>query len=482
MEEKATSPDPAARSVAVESPASFVTGKLLGYAGLIFLSIAAAVTFLLVPEKFQAPMVVVFPAIAFGIWVLRNPWVGIYIFYLYNLLRPYDFIPALRPLRLAMVLEILTLASWVIYLIRTKTAIKWSAFNWAFLGFLAVMAVGVFLAANNKIAYDAFEAMAIVFVMFLIATNVVDSLDRLNKLVWLVLLINLYFAIYGIINRELLHVVVRGEAASGRVGSGYIADENDFALALVVWIPFAFFIFQYVKKMFLKLVSIFILLVFLWGVVSSMSRGGWVALMLALFYCIMNSPNKARSFALGIILVLGFVAVAPSYYWKEMGTIGDTEEGTASERIRSWEAAVRMYVDYPVIGVGPANGGIHFPRYIRGVPNPDRYWGRAFHGTLPQILAEMGTLGMACYLFMIVFVVKRLQRLKQKLPDTEDAARVGYLANSLIGGLIAYFAGATFLSTIFYPQLWMLYTLALILVYIVRETPIHAPAATDRAL
>ncbi|MEW6050255.1 MAG: O-antigen ligase family protein [Candidatus Zixiibacteriota bacterium] len=466
----------AGRPHGIESAAPIITGKVIGYAALILLSVAAAVTFLLLPGKFQPVMLFVFPAIVIGIWVLKNPWVGIYLFYLYNLLRPYDFIPALQPLRLAMVLEILTLISWVIYIIRSKTSIKWSIFNWGYLGFLGVMALGVAMAANNRMAYDTLEAMLITFIMFLIATNVVDSLDRLNKLVWLVLLINLYFAVQGTINREVLHVVVRGEAASGRVGSGYIADENDFALALVVWVPFAFFMFQYFRSIKLKLISVFILLVFLWGVVSSMSRGGMVALMAALLYCLLNSPNKARSLAMAFVVVLGFAAVAPGYYWHEMASMTQTEEGTAEERLLSWQAAGRMYLDYPVIGVGPGNGGIHFPRYIRGVSNPDRYWGRAFHGTLPQVLAEVGTVGFLFYAFMVVYAVKQLRRIKRKLPDTADSERVGFMANSLIGGLIAYFAGATFLSTIYYPHLWILYTFIMILLHVSSQRTLLEPS------
>ncbi len=468
----------AVRSHSVESTRTIITPRVLGFAGLILLSILAAVGFLLMPEKLQPTLLFVFPAAFIGIWILVNPWVGVYLFYLYDILRPYDIIPALGPLRLNMVIEIVTLISFVIYLVRTKTPLKWHRLNWYYLGFLAVIALNVYLAYNNFYAYNTFEGMAVTFIMFIIATNIVDSMNRLSKLVWTILLIHLYFAINGILNFEVFHTFVNNQMTSGKVGTGFIGDENDFALALVTWVPFAFFLFVHFRGYVLKGISLLLLGSFNWGVISSQSRGGWVAIVAAVLFCIVNSRRKMLALALTAMAVFGFLMVAPPQYYAKLKTTTQVEEGTADERIRSWKAGFEMFLDHPIVGVGGGNSGIYLPQYITGVPDPARFWGRALHGTIPQVASENGTLGLICYFGMVIVAVRQLLKLRKTKDDSPESLKISYTANSLLGGFLAYFIGSTFLSTAYYPELWILILFTMILTHV---TATQKTSATTQA-
>jgi putative inorganic carbon (HCO3(-)) transporter len=443
-----------------------ITPRTIGITSLIVVSILAAVGFLLMPEKLQPTLLFVFPALFVGIWILVNPWVGVYLFYLYNILRPYDIIPALGPLRLNMVIEIVTLVSFIIFLIRTKTPLKWHRLNWYYLGFIAVMGLNVYLAANNFYAYTTFEGMIVTFIMFVIATNIVDSMNRLTKLVWTILLIHLYFAINGILNFEVFHTYVNNQMTSGKVGTGFIGDENDFALALVTWVPFAFFLFVHFRGFFLKGMSLLLLGSFTWGVVSSQSRGGWVAIVTAMLFSIINSRRKMLALGLTALAVIGFIMVAPPQYYDKLKTTTQVEEGTADERIRSWKAGFAMYLDHPIVGVGGGNSGLYLPQYITGVADPSRFWGRALHGTIPQLASENGTLGLIAYFGMVIIAVRQLLRLRRATDESPESLKISYFANSLLGGLLAYFVGATFLSTAYYPELWLLVLFTVILAHV----------------
>ncbi|HVP06615.1 MAG TPA: O-antigen ligase family protein [Candidatus Acidoferrum sp.] len=460
---------------------AIITPKTIGVISLILLSIVAAVGFLLTPEKFQPTLLFVFPAVFVGIWILVNPWVGVYLFYLYAVLRPYDIIPALLPLRLAMVIEIVTLTSFTIYTVRTKAALRWHQLNWYYLGFLGVLAVNVYLALNNFFAYNAFEDMLVTFIMFVIATNVVNSLNRLTKLIWTILLIHLYFAISGILNFEVFHTYVNNQMTSGKVGSGFIGDENDFALALVTWVPFAFFLFVTFRSAIRKGISLLLLGAFTWGIVSSQSRGGWVAIVVAMLFCIVNSKRKLLALGLTTLAVIGFLMVAPPQYYAKLKTTTQVEEGTADERIRSWKAGFAMFLDHPVTGVGGGNSGIYLPQYITGVADPARFWGRALHGTLPQVLAENGTIGFLCYAGIVVIAVRQLLRIRRTAGKSSEPVKVSYIANSLLGGILAYFVGATFISTAYYPELWLLILLTVILSHIVSNESSSVPATEDQS-
>jgi probable O-glycosylation ligase (exosortase A-associated) len=467
----------------IEAPRMLVTPRVIGIVSLIFVSIIAAVGFLLVPEKLQPTLLFVFPALFVGIWILVNPWVGVYLFYLYDILRPYDIIPALGPLRLNMVIEIVTLASFVIYLIRTKTPLKWHRLNWYYLGFLGVLAVDVYLAANNYFAYNTFQGMIVTFIMFVIATSIVDSMNRLSKLVWTVLFIHLYFAINGILNFEVFHTYVNNQMTSGKVGTGFIGDENDFALALVTWVPFAFFLFVNFRSFILKGISLLLLGSFTWGVVSSQSRGGWVAIVIAMLFCILNARRKMLALGLTALAVIGFLMVAPPQYYAKLKTTTEVDQGTADERIRSWIAGFEIYADHPIVGVGGGNSGLYLPQYITGVSNPDRFWGRALHGTIPQVASETGTLGLIFYFAVVVAAARQLLRIRRSADKSPGGIKIQYYANSLLGGLLAYFVAATFLSTAYYPELWILVLFTMILTHITasertKTVPVVAVAKT----
>jgi probable O-glycosylation ligase (exosortase A-associated) len=296
--------------------------------------------------------------------------------------------------------------------------------------------------------------MAVYFMIYLIATNIVDSLKRLNKLIWLLFLVHFYFAIKGILG-------------GGMAGGAFMGDENDFALAMNMMIPFAFFMFIGAKNKARKIGILLILITLTLAVISSMSRGGWVGLIVTVIFCVIKSKKVFVGMLVTLILTAVVISFAPRKYWAEVRTITDTREATAASRIDFWMAALRMYVDYPITGVGANNGGIRMPEYYIGYRDSATQWGRAFHGTLPQILAELGSLGIICYLLMIFYAIKYLQiisRRKSQNPDDNAAD----LANAIMVSIISYLTTATFLSTPYYPQLWTLYTLTMILVTVTK--------------
>ncbi len=436
--------------------------------GLVALSVILGLVVPFLPELLQLTLVALVPAVVGFILILRNPYLGVYFFFFYSVLRPYDFLPFLRPLRLTMIIEILTLLSWVVSLIISRNRIKWSWLHTTFLAFLAVIGVTVITAWNNYYAYETTQAMAVYFIMFLIASNVVNSVDRVKQLIWLILVIHAYFALKGIMTfvSGQHFIPTTGQYTSGAVGGGFIGDENDFALAINMMIPFTFFGFFYLKGK-AKFFSGILLVTYVLAVISSFSRGGWVGLAAILAYGIINI--RRRFAVVGLVLILGATALlfAPSQYWEEIGSVTDTSESTASARLRFWDAGVRMFLDNPVIGVGAANGGIHMPAYIRGISDANTQWGRAFHGTWIQVLAELGILGFTVYIIMIVLVFKWLYRVRQlKIPPDGDNTQE-YLSKSMIGSLIGYFTCASFLSTAYYPQLWTMYMLAIAFIFCV---------------
>ncbi len=381
---------------------------------LIALSLLLGAVLAFLPKMFQFALLGAVPAAFVCILILRNPYTGVFLIFLYNFLRPYDFLPALIPLRLSMILEIITLLSLVIHLTQTKKKPLWGFFSHLYLGYLGVILIGVFIAANNYYAYQVFEAMLVIFIIYLLGINLINTQKRLYQITWLLLLVHLYFAIKGTLTFiSGSHLDTMGRATSGQVGSGFIGDENDFALTMIIFMPFAYYGVLYFKNK-LKLFFAFMLFWFILAIVSSFSRGGLVGLGCLTIYSVLTSRKKIRSLGIALALAGAIVAFAPSDYWQEALSIGQISEGTAATRIRYWKAGIKMLIDHPLVGVGAENGGVHMPAYISGVENPNVHWGRAFHGTIPQILAETGGLGFGLFAAMMISALWLLRREKKR--------------------------------------------------------------------
>ncbi|RME23308.1 MAG: hypothetical protein D6800_10020 [Candidatus Zixiibacteriota bacterium] len=299
--------------------------------------------------------------------------------------------------------------------------------------------------------------------MSLAVTNVYERREQLDKFIWMLILVNVYFALKGIENYLLGIHQLSWQRTTGEVGGGYIGDENDFAMAMTITIAFAFFLFMKSRVWWQQIFLSGCILLYVIAIVFSWSRGGFVAMGAVVVYCIWFSGRRLISFA-GLVLAAGlFLALVPSSYTKEMETITNTQEGTAQARIEFWKAAFRMYADHPVIGVGAHNGGVHMPNYINS-NNPATSWGRAFHGLIPEVAADLGTFGLLFYALMTFWAFRALNRIRKRNIDSEPQRQLHYLALCLTGGYIGYFAASMFLSTAYYPQFWTLFAVTTSLV------------------
>jgi probable O-glycosylation ligase (exosortase A-associated) len=422
----------------------------------------AGCVMLVVPDKIQLTMIGVPLALIIALLILRNPLVGIYAFFLYSILQPQYFIRALEPLKITLMIEVLTLISWVLSLIMNRRSPKWSPFHTWFTIFVGVIGATVFTAANNYYALMSFQAMVVAYVMFVIAADIVDTPKRLRALIWMMLLIHAFFAVRGILT--FLSGTSQGYMGptSGVVGSMF-ADENEFAMAINMMIPFCLFGLFWLKG-FGRTVSGIMLIIFVMAVVASFSRGGLVGLIAVVLFVISISRRKVLTLGIAILMAAVMLVFAPSSYWQKAGTTTEVHAGTANERVMYWLAGFRMFAANPVIGVGADNGKVQMLKFYQGRVDPNTTYGRTFHGTWPQVLAELGLAGGVPYFLMMMFAFRYLWRVRKESLDGTDPVSL-YLSSSLIGSLIAYVGCATFLSTAYYPYLWTTYTLIMILVF-----------------
>ncbi len=389
----------------------------------------------------------------------RNPFLGVLLIYFLEYFRPQDLLPAIAPLRLPAMFTGLVFFAMVVRVIRSpERKIVWPAQSWMYMGLLFVMGISVIIAKNNYWAFWHFWIVLFLVILFFSTINLVESPNQLRKLLLLLVFVHVWLCVRGI--RGYLHGNIWG--TTGVVGSGFLGDENDFALALVVIFPYAFFAMTALRRWGAKWLAFLTSLLILVTIVLTMSRGGFVGIAATLFFCWYRGKRKLLTGSIMLLLIASVAFIAPSRYFEEIRSIQQTDEGTAHKRREYWLAGFRMFAEYPLIGVGPGNSNLRMPQYV-DLDNPATQWGKAMHGTIPLIAAEMGILGLAIYttLFVQSFLeIRRMRRIRVR--DSDVRRLLDYFGNALFASILGFVVTATFLSALYYPHMYVLTALCVV--------------------
>lgn len=166
-----------------------------------------------------------------------------------------------------------------------------------------------------------------------------------------------------------------------------------------------------------------------------------------------------KKVALVTVMGLALVVLTPEHYQNRFRTLWNPQmthetagldNSTAQERLKLWDAALRMSKDHPFVGIGPGNYAHFLKTYLPGTGRLDS------HNSYLQMLAETGWPGLALYVLLFALILAVLNRIRNSDPHgwRGNFARwaqltiVAYLAlgffKSRTDLVLAYiFAGAT---------------------------------------
>lgn len=308
--------------------------------------------------------------------------------------------------------------------------------------FIILTALYVPFAHNNYFAYRTTEIM-ILFLPFILSTIIcVNSITRLKSIVLVCVCLMIYLALYS--------------ALHGGTGTGnYFQDENDISLFINMWIPFCFFLFMAENKQITKLIYGIGLLTGIVSVIVTFSRGGFIGLLCITFTSWVYSSKKLLS-----LLIIGLLGVmifffASDAYWARISTLTHTDEGTAFERIETWKAGWRMFLDNP-LGVGGHNFEARFPDY-QSDNFKKNMWGRAAHSLWLTLVPELGIVGIFIYFTLLFYNLRDIFDLRKLRAENDpDLKYIRYLSCAFIASLAGFFSSGTFLSVLYYPHYWYL--------------------------
>jgi O-antigen ligase len=211
------------------------------------------------------------------------------------------------------------------------------------------------------------------------------------------------------------------------------------------------------------------------SVAASLSRGGLLALIIVIAATIVvpwktffRRPTQkvvyAAAVGTGILLAL---FVGSSAFVSRAGTILHPGSDRGSGRLDLWSAAWRGWKEHPWLGLGEGNFRVHALDLLQTTPgvNTAAHYvaaGREVHNAYLETLTELGPLGLALFLCVIVLTARYFVIVHRRARRARDEL-LTRVSIAFLFSLLAYTVSAFFLSNELQKPLWILAGIALAL-------------------
>jgi len=328
---------------------------------------------------------------------------GLMLFTAVLLLRPQDQIPGLNSLHLAEICAFLGIAPMLLHRLAhrlpvfriTPETVGLIAFGMVI---LATAPFSIWPGGAFRTFTDAYLKIVIVFVLMM---NTLTTTKRLEWLTWLILVSCGYIAARAVFDYIRGVHIVEGGRVAGSI-SGIFGNPNDLALNMVTFLPPAIVItIGRQSAAYKRLIAAFICMLMLGAIVSTMSRGGVLGL-LVMFAALVLLGGKVRPGfgAIAVAMVLCATPFLPSSFWTRMDSIFnedvDRSHFTGSREARQvvMKEGFDTFLEFPLTGVGAGQ----FKNYN---PQQRKERWRETHNALLQVASETGVFGVAAFLFLI---------------------------------------------------------------------------------
>ncbi len=385
---------------------------------------------------------------------------------------------------------VILLASAGFWLMLTLAEVNTNQITGIHLWVFAYWLVSVVATAFSPLKTDALSGL-IKFTLYLIFFALCAKVLRHPKLLsWVtsvLLLVSLIVSAYGI-RQEIIGVKPLATwtdpnsplAQDTRVYS-YLGNPNLLAGYLLPAMAFsiaAFILWQTLPQ---KILAGVMVLVNASCIYFTDSRGGWIALVVLAgvfllglnFWWAEYLPPFWRKWLVPIVFAFFALLLAIAIIFLEplrirvLSIFSWRGDSSNNFRINVWLAALKMFKDYPLIGIGPGNEVFNqiYPLYMQ-----TKFTALSAYSIFIEITLETGLIGIACFLGLIVATIQRSIKQIMLLKATNNQRGIWIIAAlAAIAGLVAQ----GLVDTVWYrPQINTLWWL---LVGLVASFPLIIP-------
>ncbi len=382
-------------------------------------------------------------------------YVGSVLFVLLYCSRPYEWIGGIHFIPFAKVAAIIALAGFLPALIMKPAKVfpalaEMKYLVLLFLQLVAAVPFSIWMGGSIEVVFEEFSKVVLISLCAAVAVNTVPRLRRMLLVQTFPVAIMILVSASGL--GKVLYDTQGRERMRGLVG-GVFENPNDYAFAIALVFPIAVMFMLRSKNPVGKLFWGATSLSSVYVVFQTLSRGGLLALAVAMGMILWEYGVRQKRYALilvSVLAVVGLMAAAPDRFLTRIQSIVDftkDETGSGWARRALLERSINIALAHPVFGVGPGN----FQTFTSD-------WHGA-HNTYTQLASEAGLLAGIFFICLLGKAIRDARRIKWQATDPELRAQ----ASALYASLACYAVGAFFADTgyHFFPYLFLGYAGAL---------------------
>lgn len=267
---------------------------------------------------------------------------------------------------------------------------------------------------------------------------------------------------------------LQGQVTQERL-SGSIGEKNRFAQNMLMLVPLGLFQFWIYRSTWARILALLLTSLIIMGGALAFSRGAAVGFILLILIMVFLRYIKFHQL---VLLVLGAYLILWMFpqYGVRLATLSalftDATTSTTSSaalsgadgairgRVTDILAALLIFQDHPLLGVGPGMVPYYTNDYSRGIGFRYLTTGPEAHSLFPGIAAESGILGLICFSLILFIPLRDLVRARRQW--LERHPDWSYMATAFFQVLISYIVTGLFLHMSYLRFFYLMLALAVV--------------------
>jgi probable O-glycosylation ligase (exosortase A-associated) len=408
----------------------------------------------------SSPLIVIKPHVGVLVW----PWLGSMNPHRLTWGFAYEF-------SFAIMVGLVTIAAWVFS--REPKTLPWHPLVLPLAALAAwVSFTTLFAAFPDHAQWKWDRTIKILLFNGFVTLALITTRQRLEALIWVIVLSIGVFALKGAVFTVLTGGIYRLQGPSG----SFIADNNQFGLALLLTMPLVRYLQLTAPSRWMRLGLSVLLVCFLVAVIGTYSRGAVVGLAVTAIALLVKSRHRMR---LALVAGLAFataVQFMPEYWHARIASIFAYEEdASAQARFDSWRYALEVAGEHPVMG-----GGFEIFRVNQAETREDY---RSAHSIYFEVLGEHGWVGLGLCLGLGVGAYLTARSVIRRAGDARDLSWAADLAAMVQVSIAACTIAGLFLNLATFDLYYHLIAIVIIASVLVRKAEVSevSAASLDRA-
>lgn len=374
--------------------------------------------------------------------------------------------------------------------------------------FMGVQVVGALFSDYKGTALDNVQTFALEGLgLFFLITNVVRTPKTLRRVTWTLLIAGAFIgglSLYQQMTRtydnnywgfaqpsEAVFNAGAKDAITGAVTqwrlAGQIGEKNRYAQVMLMLVPLGMFrVFGERKLLLRSLAGVFTALTAV-GAALAFSRGAAVGFVLMLIIMVFMRYIKIWQVLVITVGLAALLSALPQYSQRltSLESFGSmfsdgtesvgSSDGATLSRLTEMGAAALVFIDHPVIGVGPGTFPLYYQQYSELVGLRTLNEDRQAHNLYLSIAAETGIAGLACFLFILYVMLRSLARVRKRWMN--DDPELANMATAYLLSIVTYLTTGLFLHFAFIRYFWLIIALAGAVLYIADQRAKRAAIA-----